>query len=86
MFLGERIRRIEAEIDQRIRPFELTITLWQMVPGVDRVTVCNPVAEIGVDTNQFPSEQHLASWVALCPGNHESSGKCISGQTRDGNT
>jgi hypothetical protein len=35
--------------------------------------------------NPFPTAQHLASWAALCPGNHESAGKRKSGRTRDGN-
>ncbi len=83
--LGERIARLEAEIDRQIRPFEPAVALWQTIPGVDRVTACNLVAEIGVDMNQFPTAQHLASWSALCPGNHESAGKRKSGKTRDGN-
>ena len=83
--LGERIKRIEVEIDQRIRPFEQAVALWQTIPGVDRVTACNLVAEIGVDMHQFPTAQQLASWAALCPGNHESAGKRKSGRTRDGN-
>ena len=83
--LDERIRRMEAEIDKRIRPFETAVTLWQTIPGVERVTACNLVAELGVNMNQFPSAQHLASWAALCPGNHESAGKRKSGKTRDGN-
>jgi transposase len=83
--LEDRIRRMEAEIDTRIRPFEAAVTLWQTLPGVDRVTACNLVAEIGVDVKPFPSAQHLASWAALCPGNHESAGKRKSGKTRDGN-
>ena len=73
--LGERIVRLEAEIDKQIRPFEQAVALWQTIPGVDHVTACNLVAEIGVDMRQFPSAQHLASWAALCPGNHESAGK-----------
>ena len=77
---------MEAEIDKRIRPFETAVTLWQTIPGVERVTACNLVAELGVNMNQFPSAQHLASWAALCPGNHESAGKRKSGKTRDGNT
>lgn len=38
--LGERIARLEAEIDRQIRPFEPAVTLWQTIPGVDRVTAC----------------------------------------------
>ena len=83
--LQERIQRIEAEIDTRARPFESAVTLWQTVPGVDWVTACSLVAEIGVEMKQFPTAQHLASWAALCPGNHESAGKRKSGKTRDGN-
>ncbi len=83
--LGERIARLEAEINKQIRPFEPAVALWQTIPGVNRVTACNLVAEVGVDMNQFPTAQHLASWSALCPGNHESAGKRKSGQTRDGN-
>jgi len=83
--LEERIGRMEAEIDRRIRPFETAVNLWQTIPGVERVTACNLVAELGVNMDQFPSAQHLASWAALCPGNHESAGKRKSGKTRDGN-
>ncbi|HRZ58438.1 MAG TPA: IS110 family transposase [Candidatus Paceibacterota bacterium] len=83
--LGQRIARLEIEIDKQIRPFEQAVALWQTIPGVDHVTACNLVAEIGVDMNQFPTDQHLASWAALCPGNHESAGKRKSGRTRDGN-
>jgi transposase len=83
--LGTRIRRIEEEIDRCIAPFEEAVRLWQSIPGMDRVTACNLVAELGVNMAQFPSAQHLASWAGLCPGNNESAGKRRSGTTRDGN-
>ena len=83
--LAARIRRIEQEIDRRIAPFEEAVMLWQSIPGMDRVTACNLVAELGVNMTQFPSAQHLASWAGLCPGNRESAGKRMSGTTRDGN-
>src|SRR5271168_69284 len=83
--LGTRIQRIEEEIDRRIVPFEEAVALWQSIPGMDHVTACNLVAELGVNMGQFPSAQHLASWAGLCPGNNESAGKRRSGATRDGN-
>lgn len=35
--------------------------------------------------SRFPTAAHLASWVGLCPGNHESAGKRRSGKARKGN-
>ena len=83
--LSSRIRRIEEEIDRRIVPFEHAVTLWQTIPGINRVTACALVAEIGVNMDQFPSAQHLASWAGVCPGHNESAGKRMSGTIRDGN-
>src|SRR5437660_12586946 len=34
--------------------------------------------------SRFPSARHLASWAGMCPGNHESGGKRLSGRTRKG--
>jgi transposase len=83
--LGERIARVEQEIDRRMRPFEQAIALWESIPGVDHITACNMVAEVGVDMAQFPSGGHLASWAGLCPGHNESAGKRMSGTMREGN-
>jgi transposase len=81
----QRILHLETEIDNQIRPFEQELALWQTMPGVDHVTDCSLVAEIGVNMNQFPTSGQIASWAAICPGNHESAGKRKSGKTRDGN-
>lgn len=35
--------------------------------------------------SRFPTDQHLASWAAMCPGNRESAGKRQSGRTNHGN-
>lgn len=83
--LGDRIARVEAEIKRRIAPFGYAVSLWKSIPGIDWLTAANLVAEIGVNMDQFPSAQHLASWAGLCPGNNESAGKRMSGKTRDGN-
>lgn len=57
---------------------------WITVPGVERVAAWTLVAEIGPDMTAFPSAAHLASWAGLCPGNHESAGKRLSGKSRNG--
>jgi transposase len=43
------------------------------------------LAEIGPDVTRFPTAGQLASWVGLCPGNHQSAGKRYSGRTQHGN-
>ena len=42
---------------------------------MNRTTIENVIAEIGVDMSQFPGEHHLSSWAGICPGNEESAGK-----------
>lgn len=56
------------------------------MPGLDRVSAWGIISEIGLDMQQFPDAQHLASWAGLCPGNWESAGKRQSGRTRKGST
>jgi transposase len=82
--LAAKIRRVEQEIDRCIVPFEHAVTLWKTIPGINHVTACSLVAEIGVNMAQFPSAQHLASWAGVCPGQNESAGKRMSATTRDG--
>jgi transposase len=55
------------------------------IPGVARRTVETIVAELGCDMTRFPTAGHAASWAGLCPGNHESAGKRLSGRTRFAN-
>lgn len=42
-------------------------------------------AEVGWELDAFPDAAYLASWVGICPGQHESGGKRMSGRTRKGN-
>jgi len=83
--LGQRIQRVEQEIEKQIVPFEQAVIAWQSIPGINRMTAWTLVAEIGTNMNPFPTAKHLASWAGMCPGNNESAGKRKSGTTRDGN-
>ena len=54
------------------------------ITGISRRTAEVLLAEIGSDLTRFPTAQHPASWAGMCPGNHESAGKRLSGRTRKG--
>ena len=77
-------QRLE-QIGQTEQPIAEAVARWDTVPGVDRIAAWGLVAEMGIDMDQFPSAQHAASWGGVCPGNHESGGKRLSGKTRKGN-
>jgi transposase len=84
--LDELIDQLNAEVEQRLRPFEDALNRLDSIPGVGRRVAETLIAEIGVDMTRFPTAGHLASWAGMCPGNNESAGKRKSGKTRKGNT
>lgn len=60
------------------------IALLDSIPGVNQRIAEIFIAEVGTDMQRFPTAGHLASWVGVCPGNHQSAGKQIRGTTRKG--
>jgi transposase len=83
-YLDAAIERVSAEIAERLRPFDETLTRLETIPGVGRRVAEIVAAELGLEVARFPSAAHLAAWVGLAPGNHESAGKRLSGTTRKG--
>ena len=69
------ISDLTSRIKEVLSPYENVIDLLRKIPGLDRKTVEDLIAEIGVDMEVFPTEKHLASWAGICPGNNESAGK-----------
>jgi len=82
--LQESIDRLSAEIAKHLHPYESQLKRLETLPGVGRRLAEILLAEIGPDMSRFPSAAHLASWAGMCPGNHESGGKRLSGKTRKG--
>ena len=84
-YLDRQIAAFDQRIEELMRPFQEAIARLMTMPGVGLLTARNVLAEIGTDMSRFPTDQHLASWAAMCPGNRESAGKRQSGHTRHGN-
>lgn len=55
------------------------------IPTINQRIAQIILAEVGSAKSQFKDAQHLASWAGLCPGNHQSAGKRLSGKIRKGN-
>jgi transposase len=78
---------VEAESPSPNTPLSWAeaVTLLCSIPGISERAAYAILAEIGINMQQFPTAGHLASWAGVCPGNHESGGKRLSGKTRKGN-
>jgi len=79
------VERLNKELEERFRPFEVELGLLDTIPGINVHKAQEIIAEIGVDMTRFGHHTRLASWAAICPGNNESAGKRKTGKTRDGN-
>ena len=84
-FLEGQIAELDIRIQEHTRGYQQAVDLCRTIPGIEKVAAANLIAEIGINMDQFPSAQHLASWSGLCPGNNESAGKRLSGKARNGN-
>jgi transposase len=69
------IDQIDQEVDAYVEPFRPTVRLLTTIPGIDELSACVILAEIGRDMSRFPTAGHLISWAGLCPKNDESAGK-----------
>jgi len=84
--LEHQMALFSERIAEALRPFvdEATFNRLDAIPGVNRETIENVVAEIGVDMKQFASAGHLCSWAGVCPGNEQSAGKRKRSRTTKG--
>jgi transposase len=85
--LEEQLATFNARIEEQLGPFvdEATLARLDAIPGVNRHTIENVIAEIGTDMDQFPTAAHLSSWAGVSPGNEESAGKRKRSRTTHGN-
>jgi transposase len=78
------IGRLGCRIEEVMVPFAEAVERLTTIPGVEQRAAETVIAEIGLNMEQFPTADHLASWAGMCPGNNESAGKRRSGRTTKG--
>ena len=79
------MEQLLLDIEGHMAPFEEVLAILRTHPGVQRLAAMSFVAEVGVDLSPFPTANHFASWIGVCPGNHASAGKRKHGHTTGGN-
>ena len=84
--LDRQIAELDAEVAERMRPFEAALNRLDEVHGIGRRAAEQILAETGVDMSRFPTAAHFCSWARVCPGNHESAGKRQPAGIGPGNT
>ncbi|WP_096155605.1 MULTISPECIES: IS110 family RNA-guided transposase [Bacillus] len=84
-YLEKQIEFIDKELAERLSPSSEEINLVMSIPGIGKRTAEQILAEVGTDMSRFNSDNHLASWAGMVPGENESAGKKKSARTRKGN-
>jgi transposase len=79
--LEQEIARIEERLSRLLGRYNDLIERLDAVPGIAAVAASAIVAEVGTDLKTFPNVQAFTSWCGVCPGNHESAGKRMSGRS-----
>jgi len=79
------VAEVEAQIDLCIEPYKVQMELLESIPGVKKNSATRIIAEVGVDMDQFPDQNHLSSWAGVSPGCNETAGKNKSGRITYGN-
>lgn len=86
-YLDRQIEAFSVRIEACLRPFvdDAQRQRLDAIPGVNRRTIENLIAEIGNDMSRFPDADHLSSWAGVSPGHEESAGKRSRSRTTKGN-
>jgi transposase len=88
----DRIDRITAEItrlgeviERLLAPYEEQLQQAESMPGWERRTAQDALAETGPDMTRFPDGAHLASWAGRTPLDNQSGTRARPARKRKGN-
>jgi transposase len=83
--LEEQSLQLDREMAELLGEHQTPVHRLAEVPGLGVDSAQQIIAEVGVSAATFPSAKHLASWVGVCPGAHESAGVSYSHRSPQGN-
>lgn len=82
--LDEQSAQLDHEMAGLLREHQAAVQRLAEVPGLGVDAAQQIIAEVGASAETFPSAKHLASWVGVCPGEHESAGVSYSHRSPKG--
>lgn len=89
---SEHLRRLDAtmaqtelKINEKAKPYQTQIALLDTLPGINRRTAVEVLAETGPDMSAWDKPTKFAAMSGLCPGNYISAGKRLKNRSRRGN-
>lgn len=74
--------RVSKKYDLKTHFYNITGVDFTKVDGFDTLTIQTLVSECGVNPDKWPSENHFASWLGLCPNAKITGGVVKSSSTR----
>ncbi len=76
--LNQYIDRVHALMENLATPYAPYIESLCQIPGVDRNSAIQIIAEIGIDMSCWKNHHQLTAWAGLTPSRNESGGKKYS--------
>jgi transposase len=83
--LWRQIEELNEAIAAAMKEHVVILHRLTKIPGVDLYAAQQLLAEIGPRAAAFASAEQFASWVGVCPGNHQTAGICYSHRSAKGN-
>ncbi len=83
--LDATVAEMDLKIEQKTGIYRELIDRLDAIPGIDRRSAIDILAEIGTDISPWSTHRQLAAMAGVCPGNYISAGKRLKNRSRQGN-
>lgn len=83
--LDATVAETDLKIEQTSDVYREIIERLDTVPGIDRQSAIDILAEIGTDMSPWNTHRQLAAMAGVCPANYISAGKRLKNRSRQGN-